>query len=570
MLGTPALAREIWVRDLSSHTLMQSEVLNSLCPESSRLHARAMSLSQNRMKSESVAASPTGAHRSQFLTMRRSTPIAAAAAENMVCGSSNFPPVRNPFTTIVPCKDGLDINVPSYQQYLSWMTMEMSEIRLNPTGNSDWFDGLSSKGVRPGLANITELMRRLDNPQLGMRTIHVAGTDGKGSVCAMIDSVLRASGYRTGLFTSPEILRINECIRVAGEEVMDEDLDNAISMVRPHVEDMAAIGMECTRFEVLTAMALVLFRILSVDIAVVEVGMGGRLDCTNVVEPEVTVINNISLEHTRYLGDTIEEIAYEKAGIMKEDVPCVTINEGPALDVLVSYAEKVGAHITQVSASEVEIIASNPDSVDMLYRGDMITVGLPGRFQAGNAVLAIAALSLIDGYPDTIAGNVPKGLSEVAWPCRMQKLMGEPIIVDVTHTFSGAGRLSDDISEIYGEVLTVIGMLEDKDVEGVCSELSRVTTKAIATAPASDRAADPSRIAAAMSANGIEVVIVPDVSSALDAAMECRGDTNILVTGSFRMAEEALKWLQRKYARSWTSFPPNTTRAATPAGTPRD
>ena len=426
------------------------------------------------------------------------------------------------------------------------------EIVLNPEGNMDWFEGLSGRGVHPGLANITELMNRLGNPQKGMRVIHVTGTDGKGSVCAMIESVLRCSGFRTGLFTSPEIMKVNECIRIGGEDVSDEDIGMALETVRPHAEDMAAIGMECTRFEALTAMALVLFRLLSVEIAVVEVGMGGRLDSTNVVEPEVSVINGIGVEHTRFLGSTIGEIALEKAGIAKKGAPCVTINTGEALESISEYCGRVGAPLVTISASDAEVVNTKPDSIDMLFNGELMTVGLPGRFQAGNAVLAMAALSQLHDYQERIADHVAEGLASVAWPCRMQKHIAMPLIIDVTHTSTGAARLAEDIAEIYGEVVLVIGMLEDKDLKGVCSRLAGIASKVYVTAPQSPRAAPVGRMADAMAEFRSDAQSFPDVDSALDAAMDARGEDNVLVTGSFRMAEEALIWLQKRFARYWT------------------
>ena len=444
-----------------------------------------------------------------------------------------------------------------------------TEIVLNPEGNMGWFEGLSGRGVHPGLANITELMNRLGNPQKGMRIIHVTGTDGKGSVCAMMESVLRCSGYLTGMFTSPEILKVNECIRIGGDDVSDEDLEMALETIRPHAEDMAAIGMECTRFEVLTAMALVLFRLLSVEVAVMEVGMGGRLDATNVVDPEVSVINGIGTEHTRFLGSTVGEIALEKAGIAKKGAPCVTINTGEALDAIAAYCDRVGAPLIVVSASDAEVVSTKPDSIDILFEGDLMTIGLPGRFQAGNAVLAMAALSQLADYPERIAYHVSEGLSAVSWPCRMQKHIAMPLIIDVTHTSTGATRLAEDIGEIYGKVVLVIGMLEDKDLRGVCSKLAEIASKIYVTAPQSPRAAPVGRMAEAMAEFRGDAQSFPDVDSALDAAMEERGDDNILVTGSFRMAEEALIWLQKRFARYWISSPGSTSTAASRAGTRR-
>ncbi len=413
-----------------------------------------------------------------------------------------------------------------------------------------WFENLGSRGIKLGLDNMTELLERLGNPQEGVRFVHVAGTDGKGSVCAMIESILNASDIRSGAFTSPHIQKVNECIRLAGEDISDADLIDILSRVRPCAEDMVSEGKVCTSFEVLTACALLYFKLVSVEIAVVEVGMGGRMDSTNVIVPEVSVINNIGMEHTAYLGNTIEEIAFEKAGIMKPDIPCVTINDGPALEVLMRRSEEIGAPLTQVSASEVEVVNSRPDAIEMIYRGELFEVALPGRHQAGNAALAIGAVSLLRDYEERIREHVVEGLATVSWPCRMQKMMAMPIVVDVTHTLAGAKCLARDVSEIYGKVVLVIGMLSDKDLDGVSRELAPIAERVFVTAPDSHRAASPETMADVMSKYHDDVTVVPTVADAMEAAMECREDLNVLVTGSFRTAEDVLRWFQERFATS--------------------
>lgn len=421
---------------------------------------------------------------------------------------------------------------------------------MDPDGNRAWLEGLSRRGVRPGLDNTLELLRRIGDPQTGSRYVHVAGTDGKGSVCAMVESILKASDMRVGAFTSPHIMKVNECIRVDGEEIPDRDLIQMIGTLRPHVDAMAAEGMECTYFETLTVLALSYFRTVSVDIAVIEVGMGGRLDCTNVIVPDVAVINHIGMEHTEYLGDTIALIASEKAGIMKPGVPCVTMNSEDVYEVLEGHAREVGCPLTRVLETDVQVMAVWPDCVDMVYRGELYTVSLPGRHQARNASLAIEAVSLLPEYQDVIGEHVREGLETVAWPCRMQKLFAEPIILDVTHTRHGAECLHSDVAEIYGRVVLVLAMLGDKDIDGVARELAPVAARVYAAAPRSPRAALPETVADILSRYVDVDGVFPTVDEALDAALEARGDMNVLVTGSFRTAEDALRWLQNRYARS--------------------
>lgn len=421
---------------------------------------------------------------------------------------------------------------------------------MDPDGNLAWFDGLVRRGIRPGLESTQELLRRVGDPHVGMRFIHVAGTDGKGSVCAMVESILKASGMRVGAFTSPHIMKVNESIRLEGEDIPDRDLVQVLGALRPHVEAMASEGIVCTRFEVLTVAALLYSRTVSAEIAVVEVGMGGKLDSTNVISPEVTVINNIGMEHTDYLGGTIEAITLEKAGIMKPGVPCVTMNPDRVYDVLEAHADEVGCPIRRVMDTDAEVMSSWPECVDMVYRGELYTVYLPGRHQARNASLAIEAVSLLPDYEERIAEHVSEGLESVSWPCRMQKLLAEPIIVDVTHTVNGAVCLGSDIKEIYGRVVLVLAMLSDKDVDGVSRMLAPVAERVLVAAPDSPRAMPAEDTARIVSAHMRVDGVYGTVAEAMDAAMESRGDLNVLVTGSFRTAEDALKWLQGRYARS--------------------
>ncbi len=416
-----------------------------------------------------------------------------------------------------------------------------------------WYGGLSGRGIKPGLENERELLRRLGNPQDSLRLIHVAGTDGKGSVCAMMESILRASGYRTGMFTTPEILEVNECIRFDGCDIEDEDLDQILGRVRVEAEGMSLEGRHCTSFEVLTAAALLFFSTVSADFAIVEVGMGGRLDSTNVIVPEVTVINNIGLEHTEYLGDTLESVASEKAGIMKSGVPCVTMNPDDVFDILDDRATEVGCPLYRVLADDISVLSLRPDSVEFSYGGIVYKVGIPGRHQARNAVLAMVALSMLGD--DVIMDNLHRGLEDAYWPCRMQKLMAYPIIVDVTHTVAGARSLASDVREIYGDVTVVLGMLSDKDVDGVVRELVPVCSRMIATQPDSPRAMPVDRLVDVASAHLEVDSKYPSIHTAMEAAMD--GEGMILVTGSFRMAEGVLGWLATKSSRYSTYCPRN-------------
>jgi len=354
----------------------------------------------------------------------------------------------------------------------------------------------------------------------------------------MIESILRAAGFRTGMFTSPQILEINECIRIDGEPIDSDLLEGYLEEVKDAYDRS---GCGCTNFETFTACALYSFVKEDVDIAVVEVGMGGRLDSTNLIEPEVTVINNISLEHTKFLGDTIGKIANEKAGIMKPGVPCVTINAGEALEILKRHAEEIGCPLIEVDPEGIDIISNRCDGIDMRYNSRNYDVGLPGRFQGRNAALALEAVSQMSGHADILPfANI--GLHTARWPARMERV-DDRLVVDVTHTLAGSRYLRSDIEEIYGRVVLVTAMLSDKDLDGVASELAPIATKVLVSAPASPRAADPELLAAAYRKHHNDVTVYDTVGDAVEAALKEEG--TVLVTGSFRTAEDCLRWLRR-------------------------
>ena len=408
-----------------------------------------------------------------------------------------------------------------------------------------WLYGLSVHGIKLGLTNTTELLNRLGNPQNSFRKVHVAGTDGKGSTCVMMASILKESGFKTGLYTSPHIIEFNERISIDGVNVSDEEVRTLVSVIRPIVEDMGKAGMQCTFFEVTTAMAFLHFRENDVDYAVIEVGMGGRFDATNVITPDVSVITTISMEHTEYLGDTLDKIAGEKAGIIKERIPVVTNNEGMAYDVIFKKALEKGAQLFKVP--DPQSITLTQDSTIFTYKGNDYTVGIPGKYQADNACLAIEAMSQIP-YASKVIPHIHDGLKKARWPCRMQKLDDLPIILDVTHTKAGSKALAENIAKIYGKVTVVFGVLSDKDISGIAENLSTIASKIIITNPISERSADLKVVKKAVKAKIADVTVEPNIYDAFDKGMEMRGDELLLITGSFIMAEDALKWLKRTSA----------------------
>jgi dihydrofolate synthase/folylpolyglutamate synthase len=415
----------------------------------------------------------------------------------------------------------------------------------------EWLYGLGSRGIKLGLENITDLMHRLGDPQNDFKSIHVTGTDGKGSICACIYSILHASGFRTGLYTSPHLIDFNERIVIDGREITDPELLELAAEVLPHVKEMESSGRICTFFEVTTAIAFLHFKKRNVEYAVVEVGMGGRLDSTNVICPEVCVIGNVSMEHTEFLGNTVRNIAFEKAGIIKPGVPCVTINGDDVFGVLSGIAEERGAPLIRILPQDIEVQESRTDGLRFTYKEESYEVSLPGRYQASNASLAVEAVSKLAVYGQCIRCKIKKGLKEAKWPCRLEKVPDLPVVLDVTHTAAGSDRLAADVAELYGKVITVFGVLEDKDIDHLSRNVAKISSRVLIARPDSDRAASPETVAVAVRRYTDNVTVTKSVSDAIEEAFRSRKDNEIiLVTGSFYMAGGAIEWLKRTSPRS--------------------
>jgi dihydrofolate synthase/folylpolyglutamate synthase len=316
-----------------------------------------------------------------------------------------------------------------------------------------------------------------------------------------------------------------------------------------------------------TVMAFLHFRNKGVEYAVMEVGMGGRLDSTNVITPEVSVIGNISMEHTEYLGDTIEKIAFEKAGIIKPGVPCVTLNKEPAFGVLKKAADERGSPVTRIDPEDILTERMSRGRTEFLYKGERYEVSLPGSRQAGNASMAIEAVSNLRIYGQCVRCNIRKGLADVRWPCRLEKIADLPLILDVTHTKAGSEALAEDIGRLYGGADVVLGMLKDKDARSMAENLSKISDRVFLSPLMTERSADPETIKEIFAGRFSEVTVCGNVSDAIEQAMRSRKDgRNVLVTGSFHTTEEAVAWLRRTHPGYWTYSQRNTAEGHIPEG----
>ena len=415
-----------------------------------------------------------------------------------------------------------------------------------------WLFGRTTAGIRWGLERTEELLAGVDDPHRRFLALHVGGTNGKGSVSALCDSVLRAAapGRKVGVYTSPHLVRFAERIRVDGAPVDAELLAECVERLRPAIE-----GTEATFFEAATAVAFLCFAEAGVEIAVVEVGLGGRLDSTNVIRPLVTAVTNVARDHTEYLGESPEEIAGEKAGIWKPGVPAVTAQpDSPALEVLRARAAAVGAPFTALDeVARIGDVRLDASGTSFRYDSEAwgqreVRVPLIGAHQARNATLAAEVLArLPEGLrPEWEA--VERGFAAARWPGRFQveRIRGTTWVFDVAHNPAGVRALADtlDAVELPRPLVLVAGILSDKEWSDMLPPLLERADAAILTvaptAPESRRW-DPEAAAAALAESvKIPVRVIPDFEAALGRAETLAPYGTVLVTGSVHTVGDAL------------------------------
>lgn len=427
---------------------------------------------------------------------------------------------------------------------------------MNYQETLDWLFSLEAREIKFGLENTAELLRRMGDPQDKFRSVHVGGTNGKGSVSALISSSFREAGYRVGLYTSPHIVDFGERIQVDGTPLPKEDMLRLADVVRKISSQMADESPErkMTFFELTTAMAFARFAEMNVNWAVIEVGMGGRLDATNVIKPECVVITRVGREHTEFLGGTIDEIAYEKAGILKPGVVSVTgASRGEGLEVIQSRADDLQSPLRVLGRDlRYSVLSSSLDGTTIeVEGGPTLFSHLPGRFQGGNMALAYMALRGIKSSHLT-EEVISKGMENVVWPGRLETIHTDPrIILDATHTGEGARVVASEIKEmVEGDIILVLGVLGDKDLDEMARAFGSVSASAIATSPSSKRSFPASRVEEALRAHCSNVMRVDDVGEAIQLAIDHadQGDT-ILITGSLYTIGEARRWWDSRQGR---------------------
>ncbi|MFQ6128492.1 MAG: bifunctional folylpolyglutamate synthase/dihydrofolate synthase [Thermoplasmata archaeon] len=414
-----------------------------------------------------------------------------------------------------------------------------------------WLYKLQRFGVKLGLDNMSELLVHLGNPHEKFKSVHVAGTNGKGSVCTFLSSVLKEAGYRVGMYTSPHVLRYSERMQINGEEIPKERVLDYISKIRPIAEKMGAESetKHPTFFEFTTAMGFSYFTDENVDIAVVEVGMGGRLDATNLITPEVAVITHLALEHTEHLGKTLERIAKEKAGIIKPGVPVVSAEENP---VIRKAAEERGCEFTIVEDDYPYKRIAFDASGQRFWISDPskeFETSLLGSYQLQNAATAYAVLDVLRNAGYAIPEDaIRRGFSKAQWPARLEVVRQKPtVIIDSSHNPDGMEKLRDALLETMrnDHITFVVGVMSDKDISLMLEAIAPVAGKIICTRPDYWRAMEPEEIELEAKKLAGDVEVTATVPEAIERAFSLSNENNVIcITGSIFTAGDATQYLK--------------------------
>ncbi len=396
------------------------------------------------------------------------------------------------------------------------------------------------------------------NPHKGIRTIHVGGTKGKGSVSSFINSILMEAGYKVGLYTSPHFFSVRERIRINGEAIKEEDVAVLTEEIIPHIEKIKKKADKPTYFEALTMMAFLYFKREGAQFMILEVGMGGRLDSTNIAEPLVSVITPVSHDHTRYLGNTLKDIAFEKCGIIKESSIVISSPQAKeAMDVIEQISKQKNSKLYVVGKDvKFQIIAldlqrQNFRLMAMCGEYPQLEIKLLGDFQVENAATAVAAieaLCLRDVFINSAA--IKNGLMKTKWPGRFQLIQTKPLtVVDGAQNVNSILALKRALKNTfrYKKLFLVIGVMRDKDIDGICRQLCDIANYAVATKAKVERACPPEIIRKKILSYKSDIDVIA-TDSVAEAVKKCRKQANeedlILITGSLYVVAEAMKELK--------------------------
>lgn len=414
-----------------------------------------------------------------------------------------------------------------------------------------YIHSINWRGSRPGLSRIRELLSALGNPEKQLSCIHIAGTNGKGSVSAMLDSILRKAGYRVGLFTSPYVERFNERICFGGEPISDGDLAELTGKLAPLAE---AMSDPPTEFELITALGFLYFAEKQCDLVVLETGMGGRLDSTNAIEePLLSIVTGVALDHTAFLGDTVEKIAAEKAGIIKKGAPALYGGDTPSVrEVLAAKAAAMGAEFFVVDRSHLVVRRADLAGSVVDYDGfSNLFLPLLGLYQPRNLATAVTAIGLLRQRGLSVSDEaVREGLAGVRWKARFELLARDPVFVfDGAHNQQGVEAACEAIGYYFADKrpLLLTGVMADKEYEKMAELLVPCVGKVFTVRPDNPRALEAEALAETYRRLGAEAEAYPDMEGALTASLEAavREGRPVVALGSLYMYRELKTTLSR-------------------------
>ena len=415
----------------------------------------------------------------------------------------------------------------------------------------EWLQQFKPYGIKLGLDRIRYIVDKLGNPEGRYRNIHVAGTNGKGTVCRLLSNILLEDGYHVGLYTSPHLYDIRERFIVDNKIIEEEKLLEVISIVKPVVDKLIQKKIYPTYFEVTTAIAFQYFSMEDVDIAVIEVGMGGRSDATNIITPMVSIITNISLDHQQFLGETIEEIAFEKAGVIKNDIPVITAADKKALKIIEKIAIEKNSPLRYIKKDYIRRITKNIDRQIFhieLERNYTIETSLLGSQQGENIAITLAAIEELRKQGLKISDeSIKNGVRKTSNPGRMELISRKPLILlDGAHNIAGIKVLKENLLDFnYDKLILVFGVLKDKNYSDMIDIISENADIIILTQPDTSRAFPVDSLIKLVDETK-KVYVTTKVRDAVDQALKVVGKKDMIcITGSLYTVGEAREILMR-------------------------
>ena len=411
----------------------------------------------------------------------------------------------------------------------------------------DYLKKFEKTSIKPTLQRINLLLNYLGNPQKDLRCIHIAGTNGKGSTAEMISAMYQEAGYNTGTFVSPGVIDLNERIRINNEKITDKELSELVNQIKPFIKKVDDKLNYPSFFEIITSLAFMYFSNKKTDLVVLETGIGGRLDATNVVDSIISVITNVGLDHTDYLGNTIEEIAREKAGIIKRGQKVITASQNDkVLEIIKEKVRQNNSHLININNKyEWNKINFNYNYQTFNLRTPTRTlnnleVSLLGRFQILNAVTALAVIEALNYKFYVSAKNIRKALKNIVWPGRLEVFNKKtPIILDGSHNLTGIKSLNKEISRFeYNNLIMIVSIFEDKDIKKMIGELDKKADLFVLTQNNAKRSAKPLLLKNNLP-NNTKSIIKSDLNSSLNYSLNISNDDDmIIITGSLHNVTE--------------------------------